>query len=165
MKLSDIPAGSVVFIDANVSLAVIFGERNALIAEDFLARIESEEITGVTSVVVINEIFHRSLVAETCKLLGVSPSIALRKLKKEPEIFLSLHESWEVVSDFLKLPLTIYQLDIDTIRSALHYSKMFQLLSNDATHIALMAKNGIQAMASFDHDLERVDFIEFYGQA
>ena len=30
MKLSDIPTGSVVFIDANVPLAVIFGERNAL---------------------------------------------------------------------------------------------------------------------------------------
>lgn len=165
MKLSDIPTGSLVFIDANVPLAVIFGERNAPVAEDFLSRIESEEIVGVTSVVVINEIFHRSLVAETCRLLGVSPPIALRKLKKEPEIFLSLHESWEVVNDFLKLPLTIYQLDIDTMRSALHYSKIFHLLSNDATHIALMAKNGIQAMASFDHDLERVDFIKVYGQA
>jgi predicted nucleic acid-binding protein len=165
MKLSDIPVGSVVFIDANVLLAVIFDERNAPIAEGFLARIEREEVIGVTSVVVINEIFHRSLVAETCRLLGVSPPIALQKLKKEPEIFRSLHESWEVVNDFLKLPLTIYQLDIDTMRSALHYSKRFQLLSNDATHIALMAKNGIEAMASFDHDLERVDFIELYGQA
>jgi|Deesub1362B_J571_1020462.scaffolds.fasta_scaffold25823_2 predicted nucleic acid-binding protein len=44
-------------------------------------------------------------------------------------------------------------------------SKMYQLLSNDATHIALMAKNGIQAMASFDHDLERVELIKVYGQA
>jgi len=50
------------------------------------------------------------------------------------------------------------------MRSALHYSRVFQLLSNDATHIALMAKNGIQAMASFDHDLERVDVIQVYGQ-
>lgn len=165
MKLSDIPTGSRVFIDANVPLAVIFEEKNAPIAEDFLGRIESEEVIGVTSVVVINEIFHRSLIAETCRLLGVSPATALRKLKKEPEIFLSLHESWEVVNDFLKLPLMVYQLDIDTMRSALHYSKIFYLLSNDATHIALMAENGIQAMASFDHDLERVDFIELYGQA
>jgi predicted nucleic acid-binding protein len=163
MKLSDIPTGSLVFIDANVPLAVIFDERDAPIAEDFLARIESEEIVGATSVVVINEIFHRSLVAETCRLLGVSPPIALQKLKNEPEIFHSLHESWEVVNDFLKLPLTIYQLDIDTMRSALHYSKTFHLLSNDATHIALMAKNEIQAMASFDHDLERVDCIKVYG--
>jgi predicted nucleic acid-binding protein len=97
MKLSDIPTGSKVFVDANVPLAVIFEEKNAPIAEDFLGRIESEEIIGVTSVVVINEIFH--------------------------------------------------------------------LLSNDATHIALMAKNEIRAMASFDHDLERVDCIELYGQA
>jgi len=165
MKLFDIPTGSRVFIDANVPLAVILDERNAPVAEDFLARVESEEISGVTSVVVINEIFHRCLVAETCRLLRVSPPIALQKLKKEPEIFLSLHESWEVVNDFLKLPLTIYQLDIDTMRSTLHYSKVFHLLSTDATHIALMAKNGIRAMASFDHDLERVDFIELYGQA
>jgi len=165
MKLSDIPTGSSVFVDANVPLAVIFGEKNATVAEDFLERIESEEIIGVTSVVVINEIFHRSLIAETCRLLGISPSFALRRLKKKPEVFLSLYESWEVVNDFLNLPLTVYRLDIDTIRSALHYSKMFQLLSNDATHIALMAKNGIQAMASFDRDLERVDFIELYGRA
>ncbi len=104
MKLSDIPTGSVVFIDANVPLAVIFDERNASLAEAFLSRIENEDIIGVTSVVVINEMFHRSLVAETCRLLGVSPSIALRKLRREPEIFLSLHESWEVVNDFMRLP-------------------------------------------------------------
>ena len=78
MKLSDIPTGSVVFIDANVPLAVIFGERSTLVAEAFLARIEGEEIIGVTSVVVVNEIFHRSLVAETCRLFGVFPPVALQ---------------------------------------------------------------------------------------
>ena len=78
MRLPEIPTDSLVFIDANVPLALIFGERNASIAEDFLTRIESGELIGVTSVVVINEIFQRSLVAETCRLLRVSPLTALR---------------------------------------------------------------------------------------
>jgi len=72
-------------------LAVIFEEKNVPVAEDFLGRIESEEIVGVTSVVVINEIFHRSLIAEACRLpWSFLLPFALRKLKKEPEVFLSL---------------------------------------------------------------------------
>ena len=41
---------------------------------------------------------------------------------------------------------------------------VFVLFINDATHIALMAEQGIEFLATFDHDLERVDFITCCGQ-
>lgn len=46
---------------------------------------------------------------------------------------------------------------------ALALSRKYRLLINDATHIALMAKRGIDLLATFDHDLERVDFITCCG--
>jgi predicted nucleic acid-binding protein len=164
MKLSEIAPGSPVFIDANVPLAVIFKEQNAPLAREFLKRIESREIVGVTSVLVVNEVFHRSLIAEVCKLLQVRPPVALRKLKETPGIFQSLHESWKIVEDFLKLPIMVYQLDEDALLTALHLARADQLLSNDASHVALLARNGLQDMASFDRDFERVDFINVYGR-
>ena len=47
---------------------------------------------------------------------------------------------------------------------ALVLSKKYRLFINDATHIALMAEQGIEFLATFDHDLERVDFITCCGQ-
>jgi len=38
------------------------------------------------------------------------------------------------------------------------------LLVNDATHVALMARQGIQLLATFDRDLQRVDFITCCGE-
>jgi len=163
MRLSDIPTGATVFVDANVPLASILEERRAGIAEEFLLRMESHEIATVTSTIVLSEMFHRLLLAEACKLLQVPSHIALRHLKQQPNLFQQLRECWDLINEFLELPLTVYPVDQDMFVEALALSRKYRLLINDATHIALMAKRGIELLATFDHDLERVDFITCCG--
>jgi len=84
LRLSDIPSDTMVFVDANVPLAAILSEKRAAEAEAFMRRVAAREIVVVTSNVVVSEVFHRALVAETCELLGVSYSAALRLLLQYP---------------------------------------------------------------------------------
>ncbi len=164
MRLSDIRSGATVFIDANIPLSMILQEPSAPLARSFLRRVERRDIQGVTSVVVIGEIFHRALVAEVCRSLGVRPAQAIRLLKSDPNLFDRLHESWVVTYDFLQLPLVTFVLDEHISVEALRLSRRYRLLHNDATHVALMAHHGVDVMATFDRDLERVDFIQVYGR-
>jgi hypothetical protein len=46
MKLSEVPSGSTVFIDANIPLTVILREQRGPIAQEFLNRVEDGEITA-----------------------------------------------------------------------------------------------------------------------
>lgn len=163
MRLSDIPAEATVFVDANVPLASIFEEQKADVAEEFLLRVEGYEISAVTSTVVLGEMFHRLLLAEACNLLHIPPRIALRRLKQQPNLFQQLRESWVLINEFLELPLTIHPVDRGVFVEALAISRKYRLLINDATHIALMAEQGLEFLATFDHDLERVDFITCCG--
>lgn len=66
MRLSDIPSDTMVFVDANVPLAAILSEKRAAGVETFMRRVVAREIVAVTSNVVVSEVFHRALVAETC---------------------------------------------------------------------------------------------------
>lgn len=164
MRLSDIPVEATVFVDANVPLASVFEEQRADLAEEFLLRVENREISAVTSTVVLGEMFHRLLLAETCKLLQVPSYIALQHLKRQPNLFQQLRECWTLINEFLELPLIIHPVDREVFAKALALSQKYRLFINDATHIALMAEQGIEFLATFDHDLERVDFITCCGQ-
>ncbi|TEU10263.1 MAG: PIN domain-containing protein [Anaerolineales bacterium] len=79
------------------------------------------------------------------------------------ELFQQLRECWALINEFLELPLTIHSVDRGVFVKALVLSKKYRLFINDATHIALMAEQGIEFLATFDHDLERVDFITCCG--
>ena len=163
LRLSDIPSGTTVFVDANVPLAVILNEKRSAKVEAFLRRVAAREITAVTSVVVINEVFHRTLVAETCELFSVSYSAALRRLKDAPSAFRGLFKCYEATDDFMRLCDQVLALDQETLKRALRLSKDHGLLINDATHVALMVNRSLMHMASFDRDLKRVPFLKVYG--
>ena len=163
MRLSDIPSDTMVFVDANVPLAAILSEKRAAEAEAFMRRVAAREIVAVTSNVVVSEVFHRALVAETCELLGVSYSAALRLLKDDPSVFRRLFKCYEAADDFMRLCDQVLALDHGTLRRALRLSKEHGLLINDATHVALMVGHGLVSLASFDRDLKRVPFLKVYG--
>jgi len=85
-------------------------------------------------------------------------------LKQELGLFRKLRESWELINEFLEFPLIVCPVDRGAFVEALVLARQYQLLINDATHIALMARQGIQLLATFDRDLQRVDFITCCGE-
>ena len=73
LKLSELPANEEIFIDANIFLYSafkhpVFGNN----CKTFLIGIEKEEIKGYTSDFVLNEVFHKLMIAEVVKKFGIA---------------------------------------------------------------------------------------------
>ncbi len=118
---------------------------------------------GITSVLVCNEVFHRSMIAEIVEKQNISPGSVLRCLKENPGIVKESIKAWAAMEKIRQIKhLKIAGIDEDTLELALGYSKMYGLLSNDAFHLGTMKQEGVITMASNDRDFECVEWINLW---
>ena len=79
------PAGTV-FLDANVFLHNVFAHRRyQAYCRTLLRKVEAGEIAGVTSVLVLDEVLFRMLIAETARTFSVPFRQAHQFLKDHPD--------------------------------------------------------------------------------
>jgi predicted nucleic acid-binding protein len=71
MTLATIPAGTTVFVDANILVfALVNHPTYGAACDTFLNRIENQEIVGVTSTHVLGEVVHRMMTIEASDRFG-----------------------------------------------------------------------------------------------
>lgn len=100
ISLDLLPVPSNVFIDANIFPYHIL-KRPQLFpsCEDFLMRIEEGEYNGFTSTMVLNEVLHKLVLAETIKSYRLrSERDAIKLLKEKPERISGLSQVWKSYS-------------------------------------------------------------------
>ena len=156
LTLRELPATEEIFIDANIFLYSafkhpVFGNK----CKNFLIRIEKEEIKGYTSDFVLNEIFHKLMIAEIVKKFGIAAKQVVRFVKKKPEVIAELETVWtemEIIKGF-----NISILNGSLFPDFIKISKMYWLMATDAFHVATMKKHGITNIATNDPDFERVN--------
>lgn len=74
-----IEPGTTVFLDANILLYAVSGHwKYGKSSKDLLDAINGGEFEGITSVLVCNEVFHKSMIAEIVEKQNISPGFALR---------------------------------------------------------------------------------------
>ncbi len=161
MILKDIPKGGSVFVDANIFISEILEERETVDeCLDFLERIKNNEIKGFTSIIVLNEIFHRIAIAEAHISFDIPLQRTITFLKENPKSFRSLDKPWKAIENIANIPnLIILYVNFDLFSRGLEFSKKYGILSNDALHLAVMNGNNLVNLASNDSDFERVDWI------
>ena len=96
MKLSQLPDGESVFLDANIFLYSAFdhpafGEA----CRDFLVRVDREKVKGYCSAFVLNEVFHKLMMSEIVEKFGVHARAANSLFKQRPEIICELCDVWD----------------------------------------------------------------------
>lgn len=148
MNLSDLPRGERIFIDANIFLSEIFEEEDTVKScTKFLNRIKNDEMDGFSSVIVLNEIFHRVAIAQAHESFGISLSRVVTFLKDNPDKFRSMDKPWEAIQNILKIPnLSILEVDVDILTDGLRLSKLYGLLSSDSLHLAVMKAHNIEIL-------------------
>jgi predicted nucleic acid-binding protein len=159
-----IEPGTAVFLDANILLYAVSGHwRYGRSSKDLLDAINSGEYEGITSVLVCNEVFHRSMIAEIVEKQNISPKSVLRCLKENPGIVKESTKAWAAMERVRHIKhLKIASIDEGTLELALGYSKMYGLLSNDALHLATMKQEGVSTVASNDRDFEGIEWINLW---
>jgi predicted nucleic acid-binding protein len=161
LKLSDLLVDGKVFIDANIFLYSafqhpVFGST----CKDFLVRVEKSEISGNTSEYVLNEVFHKLMIAEVVKTFTQTAKQAVSLIKKKPEVIEELETIW-IEMDIIK-SLNISILDGSVFPNFIEISKKYWLLATDAFHVATMKRYEITNIATNDPDFERVEWITVF---
>ncbi len=154
--------GKTVFIDANIFLTIIFEAPEAANPSvRFMEHIHNGDIYGATSVIVLNEIIHRLLIAETVQKAHISAGSAVSFLKSHPHYIRDASTVWGLVDDIRNIQnLKIYGISENTFAFSIDIMRQSGLLSNDALHIACMNENSIDTIATYDRDFEKIPQIK-----
>jgi len=164
--MSFIPTGHRVFLDTNVLLYAVtehpgYGEWTNVL----LDRIRSNEVEGVISVIVLNELLHQLVIGEVSQREGLRPFQAVRHIKNHPDVLTDL-AAYEVVEDVEKnYGLQVTGVDAGTFAIARTLMREHRLLSNDALHLAVMRIESITDLVTNDRDFDRVVGIRVWKPA
>ena len=127
MKLSQLPDGESIFLDANIFLYSAFDHPTFGIAcRDFLTRVDQEEVHGYCSAYVLNEVFHKLMMSEIVDKFGVQAGVATNLFKQRPEIISELRDAWEEMDIINNINITI--LDGQIFPEFVDLSKKYRLL-------------------------------------
>lgn len=161
LKLDALMPDEKVFIDANIFLYSafkhpVFGNK----CKDFLVRIEKGEIIGNTSDYVLNEVFHKLMIAEVVKKFKKTAKQAIRLIKKKPDVIGELETIWVEMDSIKSFNISI--LNGSLFPDFVEVSKKYGLMATDAFHVATMKRYGITNIATNDPDFERVEWINVW---
>ncbi|MEA2074269.1 MAG: PIN domain-containing protein [Euryarchaeota archaeon] len=161
LKLGGLLPDEKVFIDANIFLYSAF--QHPVLGnncKDFLVRVEKGEIIGHTSDFVLNEVFHKLMIAEVVKKFEKTAKQAISLIKKKPEVIAELETIWVEMGIIKSFNISI--LDGSLFPDFVEMSKKYWLMATDAFHVATMKRYGITNIATNDPDFERVDWINVW---
>lgn len=159
-----ISPGSTVFIDANIFLYKILEHwKYSEPCTKFLKNVNYGKYSGVTSVFVCSEVFHRVMLAELFEKYNIEARYSIKYLKDNPDILKELSAAREAIENIKQIEnLIIVGVGRDTLDLALAFSEKYGLLSTDAIHAATMKQEGLSILASNDRDFERVDWLKLW---
>jgi predicted nucleic acid-binding protein len=158
--IEQVPSGRRIFLDATVFIyhfCRVSGQCRQL-----LERCERGEILGVTSVVVMNEVMHRLMMAEAVRGGHATPGKVVRKLRERPEVVRALHEYRRDVECIPRWGVQVLPLDLGRCLRSTAVCAKTGLLTNDSIIVATMRDAGVTAIATADRDFERVDGLQVF---
>ena len=156
-----------IFVDANIFLNVILGAgKESASCARFLEDADASAFPSATSVIVLNEVLHRLLIASVVKSCGIGPDSAVRHMKSHPEVVRDAGAVWEVMEEIRSIrPIKIYGVTPATFERSLAIMQEWGLLGNDALHVACMEEHSIGTIATYDRDFSRVSSMKILKPA
>ena len=152
-RLPNLPAGTHVFLDANVFIYAFAGHSKE--CHDLLRRCSTEEVFGITTLDVINEVTHRLMLAEAVAK-GVITKGNASALKGKWRDVAKLSEYWTLAARIFALNILIAASDEPLLHSAQTVRSSHGLLTNDSLILATMNECGIDYLATRDGDFDHV---------
>lgn len=166
MIFTDIPAGGVVFLDANV-LVYHFAPDPVLglACRDLLVRIKRKEVDGCTSTHILSEVAHRLMTIEAIKLFGWPVAGIAQRLRTHPDAVQKLSTFRQAIQEVSHFGVRVLTVPADLIDTASAISQQTGLLSNDALVVAVMKHYGVKDLASHDADFDCVTGLTRFAPA
>ncbi|MBY0522182.1 MAG: type II toxin-antitoxin system VapC family toxin [Gemmataceae bacterium] len=157
MTFADIPAGQVVFIDANIFIYYfrpdpVLGSACA----QLLQRIENGEIDGITSSHILSETVHRLMTNEASQRFAWPMTGIIRRMRNHPSQLQQLSRHRQAIDELALVGVRVLDVTRAQVSLAADHSCQHGLLSSDALLVAVMHAHGLTDLASHDADFDRV---------
>jgi predicted nucleic acid-binding protein len=158
-RLVNLPAGTDVFLDANIFIYTFSGRSNE--CRDLLRRCATEEVFGITTLEVIDEVTHRLMLVEAVAK-GIITRQSAAALKGKWTDVAKLSEYWTFTSRIFGLNILIVTSDESRLHRAQTVRSSHGLLTTDSLILAAMIEYGIDCLASRDGDFDHVASLTIY---
>jgi predicted nucleic acid-binding protein len=164
--IDNIPAGTAVFLDANILVYAFENDpRFGAACQGLLQRIENADLTGFTSSSVAAEMAHRLMTLEAAAVLGRSLTGMASWLRRHPAEVQRLSRHRQAIDELGLVRVTILPVTGPQVSHAVDLSLLHGFLTNDALIVIVMQHNGLSALASNDADFDRVPGLTRYAPA
>ena len=160
MTLSEIPKGTRVFLDSSIFLHHFAGASPQCRA--LLERCERSEVRGATSTLVLAEVAHGLMCLEAVAQGLVTPGQVARKLRERPEVTQKLQVHEEATAKIPLMGVEILPLDLRVLLAAGTLRRRVGLSASASLVAAGAREAGIEAVASVEAELERVEGLRVY---
>jgi predicted nucleic acid-binding protein len=161
MTLTEIAAGTAVFIDANIFIYHFAGQSED--CTSFLARVEKGELQGVTGPISILEVAHRLMILEPIEhRTSLTPNPAAR-LARQPQLVKRLSKYYFSLLAIARFGIEVLSLPHDFVIASQEFRQSHGLLVNDSLVPMHMRQAGLSALASGDEGFDKIPGIRrFY---
>lgn len=158
MSLTEIAAGSAVFVDANIFIYHFAGQSED--CSSLLARVESGELRGFTGQISILEVAHRLMILEAIEQgFSVKPNPAAR-LARQPRLVRRLSKYYFSLLRIPKLGIEVLPLPQDFVTASQEFRQSHGLLVNDSLVPMHMHQAGLSVLASADEAFDQIPGIQ-----
>ncbi|MCZ7361915.1 MAG: PIN domain-containing protein [Candidatus Methanoperedens sp.] len=158
MSALNIEEGAVVGLDANLFLYVATkNKKYSDSCTNLFGRIRDEELIGVTSVIILDEVVYKIMLFEVMEKYGVGLKEASPMLKNKPEIIKNLEKPKRILQDIIAMGVEIKPLDVNMMIYAEEISRKYLLKPHDAILVATLKKFGVNNIVTNDLDFERIE--------
>ena len=128
--------------------------------EKFMQRVEKGEISGVVPGIILNELLHRLMIAETITNGHADTvQVAVRQLKQHPEIIRDLSIAWTIFDTLPKMGFEILEDERGISGLTFYFSKELSLMAKDAAIVSYAHKHNISHIVTNDRDFQRVPWL------
>ena len=158
-QIENLPQGSDVLIDANIFIYALSQVSPLCVA--FLERCAREELLGVTTVEVVNEVTHKLMLTEALQKSHITKEQAAQ-LKAKPNVVKTLTDYWTLASRIFALNVLVLGLEVPRLHRAERTRKAHGFLTNDSMVLAATNEYGIGCLATRDSDFDQVPGITVY---
>jgi uncharacterized protein len=135
--------------------------KDAAASARFLEEADAGAFPTATSVIVLNEVLHRLIIASVVSRSGIAPESVGHQIKLHPELVRNAGTVWEIMEDIRSIrSMKIYGIFPVTFERSLVIMQEWGLLGNDALHVACMEEHSIGTIATYDRDFSRVSTIK-----
>lgn len=154
MRLSDLPAGTRVAVDANIILYHFTGRSRD--CSGFLQRVQKGELSAFMPAHIGLELLHRLMMLEAVASGITRSGSPAKKMSGKPDSVRKLQRSYRDFQALGKLGLKMVDTSVAALVRVTWFSMNYGLLANDAAILAVMEQEGVEHLVSSDKLLQNI---------